>query len=187
MKTIPVVISLFFAGCAGQMTEGVKATSKEALHAQSGGMAVTIWKVPVIGVGLWGLLSGPAEPPLVIHQYNYQAVPPQPQTGAAVKPGPPQPVPYQTEYQTAPRDDPTLAIFTNVSDRATFEIVIDGKAPIVLPPRAVSADIYLDVGDHTVKVRGTIPTHFGPRPIPEYIRSLRVEARGRYQPIYLSE
>ncbi|MBI2055479.1 MAG: hypothetical protein HYT42_01160 [Candidatus Sungbacteria bacterium] len=188
MRQILIIAGLFLGGCAGfRSTEGAKATLKEPLHAPAG-VAVTIWKIPIAGVGLWGLLGSDPPPPLEIHQYNYQAAPPQPQAGVPIQPpSPPQPVPYQTVYPASPFNDPTLVIFTNASDRATFEVSIDGGAAIVLAPRTVSANINLDVGDHTVRVRGTIPTHFGPRPVPEYTRVIRVEARGGYQSIVLSE
>ncbi len=177
-------VVLLAAGCA---TAGDKPPAITP-HAEAG-VGITVWKIPVAGFGLWFPPGyGAAGSQVVIHQYSYQAVPPTTQAGIPVEPpGPPTPVPYQTVYQAAPFDDPTLVIFQNGSDRVTFRIQVDDREPITLGPRQVSANLHLDMGDHQVKVSGTLPTFFGSKDIPERKVPLRIDSRGRSQIIHLAE
>lgn len=142
------------------------------------------------------ILSGCAlvepTPQVKVYQYSYQAVPPTEQAGIPVKPpGPPQPVSYETMFPQRPFDDPTLVIFVNGSDRATLRLTVNEqkeRREIVLRPGEVTANIHLDVGDHQVRVRGEVPTAFGPRATREQVITIRVDpGRGRAQIIYLRE
>lgn len=192
MRIVPVFLAMvFLAGCAGyRPAAGARETMKEPLHTEAG-IGITIWKVPVIGLGGWGFSSGYyGGLPVITHNYNYQAVPPiVPQGGVPAHPpgGPPAPVGYSAIYPPRPFDDPTLVIFRNASDRATLAVAVDERAPITLAPGQVTANLNLDVGDHQARVRGEVLTALGPRQIPEKVFQLRIDPRGRAQIIYLSE
>ncbi len=190
-RWVVVIETVFLVGCAGyRPAAGVRETIQQPLHAETG-MGITVWKIPIIGIGGWGFpwWYSYGGLPVIEYNYNYQAVPPMvPQGGVpAQPPGPPQSVSYRTVYKSAPFDDPTLAVFLNTSHRATRVVTIDDREPIVLEPGRVTANIRLPLGDHQVMVRGTIPTYFGPAEIPEKVFSLRVEALGRPHIIHLSE
>lgn len=179
------------ASCAGyRPAAGVRETIKEPLHAESG-IGVTIWKVPVVGVGGWGLSSFGhyGGLPVIQYNYNYQAVPPVVPQGEvpAHPPGPPSPVGHQVIYPPRPFDDPTLVIFKNVSERATLTVSVDEREPITIAPGQATANMNFDVGDHQARVRGGVPTTLGLRQIPEKVFQLRIDPRGRAQIIYLSE
>lgn len=191
MRVAPVFLAMvFLAGCAGyRPAAGARETMKEPLHADAG-IGVTVWKIPLIGVGGWGLSSFGhyGGLPVIEYKYNYQAVPPiVPQGGVpAHPPGPPAPLGYSA-YPARPFDDPTLVIFRNASDRATLMVTVDGREPITLAPGQVTTNLNLDIGDHQARVRGEVPTILGLRPIPERVFQLRIDPRGRAQIIYLSE
>lgn len=182
------VLALALAGCA--VWPGAGETAKTPLHAESG-IGVTVGKVPVLGVGVWGSQS--SSPGIVIHQYSYQAspTPTTPSGIPAQPPGPPQPVPYETVYQpTFPPgafDDPTLVVFQNASERATLTVAVSGQAPITLAPGQSTASLHLDMGEHGVVITGTVPTGLGPRALPKQERMIRIDPRGRAQIIPLRE
>ncbi len=145
------VISLF-SGCAG-----LQKTTKEPLHAESGA-GITIWKIPIVGLGIWTPDSWGGAPSVIIHRYDYQtqpqAVPPDalpnlPANG-------PLPITYQTIYGSA-WDDPTLVIFKNDSYRR-MRIQIDGQGPIVLEPYSATADMHFGIGEHRVRTMTEVPT-----------------------------
>ncbi len=120
----------------------------------------------VLGVmmaALAGCAVAERAPRVVVNRYEYQAVPPAAAGGIPVTaPATPQPVPYQTVYPAKPFSDPTVAIVRNDGDDA-LHFSIDGKQSIVLAPGAISANINLGPGEHTlrwwVEVRTTHPEH----------------------------
>lgn len=151
-------------------------------------MAWRVFSLGVVGLAVVTVGCGNRIPRVIVHQYSYQAVPPPAPGGVpVVPPGPPQPVPYQTVYPAAPTDDPTLVVFENISTRATVRLSIDGGSEIVLPPGRITANIHLDVGDHQVRVWRDVPTVLGARSMPEQLLAIRIEARGRWQYIQLSD
>lgn len=148
-----LVISLLVTGCA---TTGAQKTAQEPLHTETG-VGITIWKIPIIGVGGWGSNIDGGVSSVIVHQYDYQARPP------ALAPGtPPSPpwmpsaVDYKTVYQSA-WDDPTLIIFKNDSYRK-IRIEIDGQKPVVLEPYGATSDLHLGIGDHPVRITIEKPT-----------------------------
>lgn len=192
MRIVPVFLAMvFLAGCAGyRPAAGARETMKEPLHADTG-IGVTVWKIPLFGVGGWGFspLGYYGGLPVIQYNYNYQAVPPiVPQGGVpAHPPGPLAPVGYNAIYPPRPFDDPTLVIFKNASERATLTVSVDEREPITLAPGQATANMNFDVGDHQARVRGGVPTTLGPRQISEKLFQLRIDPRGRAQIIYLSE
>ncbi len=211
---VPIVITLvalILTGCATASQPPPGKSPGLTPHAEAG-VGLTLWKIPVAGIGFWfppGIAGGL---PVVIHQYTYQAMPPKAQYGVPAQPpgppapvappegekqpeqpvtvpAPPPPVIYRTVYPPAPFDDPTLIVFRNVSERAIFQVSVDGgKSWLELPPGQATPDIHLGPGDHRVRVRGKVGTvHHGWLDIPERIVPLRVEARGRAQIIHLHE
>ena len=181
---IVVVSLLLVVGCATAPDKPPALTP----HAEAG-VGVTVWKIPVAGLGFWFPSGyGAVGSQVVIHQYSYQAVPKAEQYGVPVQPpGPPMPVPYPTVYPAAPFDDPTLVVFQNGSDRVTFRIQVDDREPVTLGPRQVSANLHLDMGDHQVKVSGTLSTFFGPKEVQPRVFPLRIDPRGRSQIIHIAE
>lgn len=187
MRVVPIFLATaFLAGCAGyRPAAGARETMKEPLHTEAG-IGVTVWKVPVIGVGGWGFggysLGGP---PVVVNRYDYPSIPPRTSGGMPVEPPPP--LMYQTVYPPAPFEDPTLVVMKNTSYRAILWWSIDGGKETILLPGQITADIRVDVGDHTIRYRGEVLTGLGPRQIPERVFPLRIDPRGRAQFIHLSE
>jgi len=151
---IMIILIIFLTSCA----TGAKKTAQEPFHAESGA-GITIWKIPIVGIGAWGQDSwGSGAPSVIVHKYNYQAQPP------ALAPGAPPSLPdkapgivdYQTIYGSA-WDDPTLVIFKNDSYRK-IRIGIDGQRPIVLAPYGATADLHLGVGEHRARLIIEKPT-----------------------------
>jgi hypothetical protein len=137
---------------------------------------------------LGGCASTEKVPSVIIHRYEYQAKP------AALPPGTPPaspslppPVDYPTVYPPAPFDDPTLIVLVNESERTTFYVSIDGQKQIVLKPGQASPNVHLDIGDHWVHVKGSIPTQLGTRAIPDKVMKVRVRPEGRSQILYLRD
>lgn len=192
MRGLPVLaVTVLLAGCAWyRPAAGVRETIQQPLHTETGA-GITVWKIPIIGIGGWGFpwWYSYGGLPVIEYNYNYQAVPPVvPQGGVpAQPPGAPASVSYQNIYSSRPFDDPTLVILRNGSDRARLTVTIDDGEPIVLAPGQITTNLNLDIGDHQAKVRGEVPTTLGSRPIPERIFPLRIDPRGRSQIIYLSE
>ena len=147
------LLIIFLSGCASVV--GPK-TTEEPLRAESGA-GVTIWKVPVLGIGVWGVSSSGQIPSVIIHKYDYQAQPP------ALAPGTPPSPPWMTSVVDYPTiyssswDDPTLVVFKNDSYRKV-RIEIDGQRPIVLSPYGATSDIHLGLGEHRVRLTIEKPT-----------------------------
>jgi len=155
---IVVVVVYLCSGCVGiQHQTGAQKTAQEPLHAESG-IGITIWKIPIIGFGGWGLNTGGGVPSVIVHQYSYQAQPP------ALAPGTPPtppwsglpPVDYPTIYSSS-WDDPSLIIFKNDSYRK-IRIEIDGQRPIVLAPYGATTDLHFEVGEHRARLIIEKPT-----------------------------
>jgi len=153
------LLIIFLSGCASVVgpKTGFQKTTEEPLHAESGA-GITIWKIPIIGIGGWGLNAGGGLPSVIVHQYSYQAQPPALPYGTPPTPPwvGPIPVDYQTIYQSA-WDDPTLVVFKNDSYRKV-RIEIDGQRPIVLSPYGATSDIHLGLGEHRVRLTIEKPT-----------------------------
>ncbi len=180
---------LLLYGCAEfRQGPGLKKTTEEPLHAESG-IAATIWKIPIIGIGGWGLgdWGGYQAPSVIIHQYNYQAQPQPTSPGTPPLPptsslGPP-PIDYQTIYRSA-GDDPTLVIFSNQSYR-TVRLQIDGQEPeIKLASYQATVDLHFTPGEHRVRQIIEKLTAVG---ILELVRFFNVNIRleGRSQIFYI--
>jgi len=153
-----VVIILFVILSSGCAT-GAKKNSQKPLHAESG-VGVTIWKVPIFGIGFWGQDSwwGSGMSSVIVHQYNYRAQPQPAPPGTP--PLPPTAMPPAADYPTiygSSWDDPTLVIFKNNSYRKT-KIEINGQKPIVLEPYGATANLHLDIGEHPVRLTIEKPT-----------------------------
>lgn len=141
-----VLLSL---GCATTPTKKESAS----IPAESG-IGITIWKIPIVGVGFWGWDRwwGPGVSQVIVHKYDYQARPLALAPGTPPSPpsaGPP-PVDYQTIYESA-WDDPTLVIFKNDSYRKV-KVVIDGQKPIILTSYGATADLHLGMGEHRIRI-----------------------------------
>lgn len=144
---VAVLIIYLFSGCAG-----ARKTAQEPLHAEQGG-GITIWKIPIIGFGSWGVGGTPN---IIIYQYNYQAKPQVAPPGTPLSTTAPAPVDYQTIYGSS-WDDPSLVIFKNESYRR-IKIQIDKQKPIALEPYGATADIHLGRGEHNVRIAIEKPT-----------------------------
>lgn len=169
------IIFVLVGGCAGW-----KKTSQEPTHAETGA-GITVWKIPVLGIGLWGLsdMSGYGTSSIIVHQYNYQTKPQALAPGTPPSPpSMPMPVDYPTVYQSA-FDDPTLVIFKNDSFRKV-KIEIDGNAPISLDPYGATTDLHLNFGPHRAKITTIKNTYFGEKEMVVY-RNFRVDLYGRSQ------
>lgn len=150
MKRLAILfLALALSSCT-YAREAAKTTG-EPPYTDSG-FGVTIWKIPVVGIGGWG--SGQA-PSVIIHKYEYQT---QPAPPGAPPPPPAAPpgVNYPTVYPSA-FDDPTLVIFQNRT-YWTVRIEIDGNPPIRLAGYQASANLYLGPGDHRVRAVIEKPT-----------------------------
>ncbi len=169
------VIGLFiiFFGCAG-----AQKTAQEPLHAETGG-GITIWKIPIVGIGGWGTNT---TPDIIVYKYNYQTQPPPTPPGA--QPSPPA-VDYSTIYGSA-WDDPSLVIFKNESYRR-IKIQIDKQKPIALEPYGATANLHLDKGEHKIKIAVEKPT--AAHGIWEDIRffTINVSPSGHSQIFYIYE
>jgi hypothetical protein len=175
-----IIIILFICllfGCAG-----LQKTSQEPLHAESGG-GITIWKIPVIGLGGWGTDNNRIAE-IIVHKYDYQARP------APSLPGtPPTPptVPPAADYQTIYKsswDDPTLVIFKNDSYRKV-RIEINNQKPIVLKPYGATSNLHLGLGELRVKIVIEKPTAaHGVWEITRFF-TIRIQPEGRSQIIYI--
>ena len=174
-----LVVSL--VGCA---TTGAQKTAQEPLHTESGA-GITIWKIPIIGIGGWGLNAGGGLPSVIVHRYSYQAQPPALPYGTPPTPRWvwPIPVDYQTIYQSA-WDDPTLVIFKNDSCRK-IRIEIDSQPQIVLAPYGATADIHLGVGEHRVRLTTEKPTRVhGTLEVVKFFK-IKISPYGRSQVIHI--
>ncbi len=178
-----IILFLFFVliGCA---TTGVKETSKEPIHAEAG-VGVTLWKIPILGIGGWGTDTGQVFS-IIVHRYDYQAQPPVLSDGTPPSPpGAPMSASYKTIYGPTPFEDPTLVVFVNRSEKVTFKISIDHYEPFTLLPGQASANIHLDVGEHVLEISGEAQTKFGPREIPKTVRFEKIKPEGYSKIIYL--
>lgn len=210
LRMVTLLSTFLLVGCAVYRPVTPPKTDQPSVSPLAeAGVGVTIWKVPVVGIGAWGMGAAPVA---IVYQYNYQAVPKPTVSGIPVDPpGPPQPVvpptgeqlkeqppaatptaalpppvPLQTVYPSAPFDDPSLVIFQNASDRKTFLVSIDGKPEFKLEPRRITPNLYLNEGDHQVRIRGHVSSaQFGPLAIPERLFPLRIQAEGSWQLIVL--
>ncbi|MEK7546954.1 MAG: hypothetical protein AAB536_02130 [Patescibacteria group bacterium] len=176
-------ITLFFAILlAGFITAGctVKVWDKQVLEV-SGEKDKDGKPVPMFGTVI------------TVHQYGY-ATQPQP-APPGTPPSPPEiqpsgvavippPVSYKTVYASK-WDDPTLVVIQNQSPRFV-RLKIDGeKGEIRLAPYQATADLYLAVGEHRVRVVTERPTEkFGVLEVAQFIH-LVIRPDGRSQsPIY---
>lgn len=194
-RSYVLVLLLVLAVGGGCATTPEKPSSTPIAEA---GVGVTIWKIPVAGIGLWGLggMLGYGSQ-VVVHQYNYQVQPApsppgtppsppaqssQPQPSATPPPAPP--VPYPTIYQSA-WDDPTLVVFTNQSAR-TIRITIDDQQEIKLAGYQATADLHLGVGEHRVRLVVEKPTAaFGTLEVVRFPPPILIRPEGRSQIIYI--
>lgn len=154
---IVAVISLC-SGCVGiRHQTGLQKTINEPLHTESG-IGATIWKIPIVGLGFWGLGANSQVPSVIVHRYDYQAQPPAlaPSTPPSPPTTGPSPINYQTIYQSA-WNDPSLVIFKNDSYRKV-RIKIDGQKTVVLEPYGATSDLHLGIGDHPVRITIEKPT-----------------------------
>jgi hypothetical protein len=100
LGAITVVIFFSLSGCVGVRHQtGFQKTTNEPLHAESG-TGITVWKIPILGIGNWGDFWGQSQvPSVIVHRYDYTAQPRALAPGAPPLPpsstGPP-PVDYQT-------------------------------------------------------------------------------------------
>ncbi|MDP3727633.1 MAG: hypothetical protein Q8R35_03270 [bacterium] len=137
------------------------------------------------------VLSGCAEPTprAIIHQYQYQAVPPVTPGGVpVVPPGPPQPAQGKTVYPKAPFSDPTVVIFRNIGGD-TLYVSIDGNEPIILSPGEITTNENVGPGEHTARWWGVVETTHPNYPVlksREQILFFWVQAEGRTQVFSLS-
>lgn len=176
---IAVIFILTLVGCAG----GLQKTAQEPLHTQSG-LGVTLWKIPILGLGIWAPDDW-GYPSIVVHQYNYSAMPIT--TPAGTLPnlstaGPPM-AGYQTIYGSA-WDDPTLVVFKNNS-YFRKRIAIDGQRPIILEPYGVTPNMHFGVGRHQVRVVTEKPTRAHGTLEAVRVFSFSVRPEGRSQIIHL--
>lgn len=180
-KLIILFLFLALSSCA---TTGVKETSKESIHAEAG-VGITLWKIPILGIGGWGTDASQA-PSIIVHRYDYRAQPPVlPEGTPPSVPAAPTAVNYKTLYPVTPFDDPTLVVFVNNSERITFRIAIDHYEPFTLTPDQSAANIHLDIGEHIVEITGETQTRFGPREIPKTVQMIQVRARDYSKIIHL--
>lgn len=152
-KQYPIFVFLSLVilfGCAA----GAQKTVQEPVYAENG-FGVTIWKIPILGLGGWGNSSGQA-PSVIVHKYDYQVKPLALATGTPPNLGTAPPVDYQTTYESA-WNDPTLVIFKNDSYRRV-RIEINGRRPIILEAYGATADLHLGIGEHRVRVTIEKPT-----------------------------
>lgn len=157
MKKFLLVVSFWLLVVAGLIGGCATAPKKEPVPVPAeSGIGVTIWKIPIVGVGFWGWDRwwGPGVNQVIVHRYDYQVkpqslppeTPPSPPTSQAM----PAPVDYQTVYKSA-WDDPTLIIFKNDSYRK-LRVEINSQRPIVLESYGATADLHLGVGEHRVRL-----------------------------------
>lgn len=183
--SIAAIALVFSTGCAM-----IPQTVERPPVTTDSGTGITIWKVPILGLGSWGIFGGYSGP-TIVNNYSYQAIPPPVTPGSNMPvgpPGPPLPVLYQTLYPTRPFSDPTLVVFRNGSERAMLRLSIDGnQEEIVLQPGEATPDIHLDIGDHNVRVRAEVPTALGMRRAPDQFLVFRIHPRGTAQIVYLYE
>lgn len=125
-----------------------------------------------------GFISGTAV--VRSYGYHYPAA-----TARTVRLSTPTAVPAESIYASRPFDDPTLVIIRNSSFRTTFAIKIDQGSLFELEPGEVSSNLYLGVGDHTMRVSGTNLSHLGQLKVPERIMMITVRPEGRSQIIIL--
>ena len=117
------------------------------------------WLLVLVIVLLVGASCATTEvPSVIVYRYDYQAKPPALAPGTPPTPpwARPIPVDYQTIYQST-WDDPTLVVFKNDSYRKVW-VEIDGQRPIVLQPYSATANLYLGVGEHQVRITIEKPT-----------------------------
>ncbi|MEK7658167.1 MAG: hypothetical protein AAB366_03230 [Patescibacteria group bacterium] len=144
-----IALIIISSGCAG-----ARKTSREPLHAESGG-GITIWKIPIIGFGGWGTSGAPD---VIIHKYDYTAKPAPTPPGAPPSMEIPAPVDYPTIYNSTLSYDPSLVIFRNEFDMFPVRFQIDNKPEFQLEPHQSTANIHFTKGKHIVRVRLSIPT-----------------------------
>lgn len=203
------LLFIFLSGCAGiRHQTGLQKTVNEPLHAESGGVGLTFWKIPVLGIGGWGLgqLGSPGMPSIIVHKYDYQAKPPalapdtpalSPDTesniggeivdyrtpkSAPKQIGPP-PVNYKTVYESA-WDDPTLIVFVNQSYRV-IKIQIADEKEIKLGPYQSTANLHFAPGEYSIRKTVEKPTGMGT--VFDWVTFFKVSValNGRSQILYL--
>lgn len=154
--SISVLILILATGCA---TTGGKKTEQQNSLSTESGIGITVWKIPIIGVGFWGWWDqwwGPGVSRVVVHKYDYQARPPALPYGTPPSPPtapPPTRIPVMPKEQSLQSswDDPSIVVFKNGLPFET-ELEIDGgKIAYNLEPYGITPDIPLPIGRHKVK------------------------------------
>lgn len=70
--SLAIVAVLALSGCTAW--PGLQKSTQEPVHAESG-FGVTIWKIPLVGIGGWGTAPYYEVPPVIIHRYEPPSVP----------------------------------------------------------------------------------------------------------------
>lgn len=186
------------SGCVGvKYDTGYDKTMQQPLHAESGGTGITLWKVPVLGIGSWGAVgtdglsgSGSGISSVIVHKYDYQVQPPS--LAPDVPPSPPisagpPPVDYKTIYESA-WDDPTLVIFVNRSYRV-IKIQIGDESEIKLAPYQATTNLHLTPGEYLIRKTVEKTVKLGAGAIFDWVTFFKINVTldNRSQIFYLNE